>query len=62
MTIDAEIPFTGPCAFCDHPDSRHRLWDAIQDRAKAGETILELAADYDLSAAAIEAIIARGET
>jgi uncharacterized protein (DUF433 family) len=38
------------------------MFDSIQDRAKAGESILELAADYDLSVAAIEAIIARGET
>ncbi len=46
--LDRAFPKQGVCAFCDHQDARHRIIDAIQDRFKAGETVAELATDYDL--------------
>jgi hypothetical protein len=57
--LDRFFPFRGPCGICGGPDARHRLWDAIQDRYGAAESIEELAKDYDLSAEAIEAVLLR---
>ena len=42
-------PFTGPCAFCGHPDSRHRITDAIDERVVAGEASGDVVGDYGLS-------------
>jgi uncharacterized protein (DUF433 family) len=41
-----DAPPSGPCIFCGYPDKRHRMWDMIKQRFKAGESIDELAADY----------------
>ncbi len=38
--------FRGPCAFCGHPDARHRMVDTITERYTAGETVEALAQDY----------------
>ncbi len=40
-------PPSGVCAFCGYPDRRHRLWDMVLSRFKAGETLQDLATDYD---------------
>lgn len=53
------FPFRGPCGMCGGPDARHRLWDCIQDRYGAAESIEELAKDYDLSTEAIETVLLR---
>jgi hypothetical protein len=29
--LDQFYPPCGPCAFCDLPDKRHRLWDSMLD-------------------------------
>ena len=29
--LDQFYPPCGPCAFCDLPDKRHRLWDSMID-------------------------------
>jgi uncharacterized protein (DUF433 family) len=40
-----------------HADANHRIKDAIRDRAKAGEDIADIAGDYDVSVAAIRAVL-----
>src|SRR5690606_42040108 len=35
--IDNHWPPRGPCAFCGHRDARHRIFDAIKERRRAGE-------------------------
>ena len=37
----------GECALCGYPDAGHRVWDAVADRLRAGETLEEACADYD---------------
>ena len=44
-TLDDYFPPCGPCGICGGPDKRHRLWDAIRDRFRAGETAREIADD-----------------
>ena len=39
----------GPCAFCGHPDARHRLWDAIHSRYLAGDPVADIALEYEVS-------------
>ncbi len=48
MGILAMFDESGPCAFCGHPDARHRVADAVVERVKAGEPIDEVAHDYGL--------------
>lgn len=54
---DKYFPPAGPCAFCGSNDARHRTWDAIMDRHVAGESMKELARDYDLPVAAVRAVL-----
>lgn len=37
------------CAFCGHPDQRHRIVDAIRDRIAAGERTSDVLNDYGWS-------------
>lgn len=37
----------GPCGLCGGPDARHREADAICSRLAAGESEVEVAADYE---------------
>jgi hypothetical protein len=55
----ADLPFVGlgPCAFCDHPDAGHRVRDAIAGRYHAGESLAEIAADYELAPDVVERLI-----
>ena len=46
-----------PCAICGHPDSGHRLVDAILDRYRAGESVEEVADDLRLPAAYVRGVI-----
>ena len=55
--INAAIPYTGPCAICGGPDSRHRLFDAIKSRFTAGESVVELADDYGLGVDVVELLV-----
>jgi len=34
------------CAFCGHPDARHRTIDAIEERIASGERALDVFNDY----------------
>lgn len=36
------------CAFCDHPDARHRVIDAILGQVQAGEDIAVVLDDYEM--------------
>ena len=36
----------GACAFCGHPDARHRVIDAIQERLMAGDDRAETLEDF----------------
>ncbi len=47
----------GPCWFCGHPDSGHRVRDALLDRFEAGESEEELATDYGLTPEQVMALI-----
>ena len=38
------------CAFCGHPDSRHRIVDAIAERVAAGEPQDQVLHDYGWTA------------
>lgn len=37
------------CAFCGHPDRKHRIVDAIEERREAGERFDEVLEDYGLT-------------
>lgn len=56
-SIDRAFPLQGLCVFCGTDDARHRTIDAIADRHKAGESISELAKDYDLPEESIRVAI-----
>ncbi len=36
------------CAFCGHPDHRHRIVDAIDERIAAGDRTVDVLNDYGL--------------
>ena len=46
--IDDYFPPCGPCGICGGPDGRHRLFDAIRDRYRAGESAAAIAEDLDV--------------
>lgn len=45
------------CAFCGHPDSRHRLVDAIVNRHRAGESVEALADDYRMTVTDVRKLV-----
>jgi len=51
--INKYFPFRGGCAFCGHPDARHRIFDAIIERADNNEI---LADDYECPEAVVKMI------
>lgn len=55
--VDAAFPPKGSCAMCGGDDARHRTFECIFERACAGETFAELALDYGVSEAAIDALV-----
>jgi hypothetical protein len=57
-TIDAKWPYCGPCAFCGCADKRHRLFDAMRGRVRAGESRKSVAEDYGCSMDALLAVLA----
>lgn len=50
-------PKCGPCAFSGHPDKRHRVWGAIIERHRAGESTESLAEDFGVPEEAVEAVL-----
>lgn len=60
MNLDTAIgPYAGPCALCGFRDKRHRMFDAIRENHRAGDSIGLLAALYNRSPEAIEWIVSR---
>lgn len=59
--IDRYFPRCGPCAFCGKKDARHRVIDSIRARHAVGETVEELAEDYDISVDAVRAALESGD-
>lgn len=57
--LDTEYPRIGPCGLCGAPgsDQRHRVLDAIAERARAGERLQEVAEDYGVSMDVVMAAI-----
>jgi hypothetical protein len=55
-------PAAGPCAFCGLPDRRHRLLEAVAENVRAGDSILFVAEEYDVTPEAVFAAIALGRT
>ena len=47
--ISEHIPYRGRCAFCGGIDARHRLFEAISERHRAGDSIELLAWDFGVS-------------
>ena len=45
--LDVLVPHRGPCGFCAGPDARHRLFDAIREQVRAGDSIELVADNYD---------------
>ena len=41
-------PFAGECAFCGGPDKRHRMYDAIVECLRGGDSAELVARGYDL--------------
>ena len=35
--LDLLYPYAGECAFCGHPDKRHRLADSMIENVRAGD-------------------------
>lgn len=57
------LPDTGPCCLCGHRyGAKHRTVDAILGRIRAGESVVEVAADYGLDAATLRAAAEGRET
>lgn len=54
---EALYPYAGPCAFCGRPDKRHRMFDAIREAHRAGDSVGLLADGYLLTPAQVEWII-----
>jgi hypothetical protein len=55
--IDHHLPHRGPCGCCGGPDARHRLFDALWEFHQAGDSIEELADEYEYPVEAIAAVI-----
>lgn len=56
--IDQEMPYRGACGMCGSSDARHRVLDAVTERARAGDSLASLAADYNLSVELLERLAA----
>lgn len=56
-------PLGSPCRICGNdPEQRHRVWDALTDRWQAGESLVEVAADYEVTPDDVAAVmVAQGE-
>lgn len=51
--FERAYPFAGPCAFCGFRDRRHRVVDAWAGMHRAGDSLADLAVDYNVSERAV---------
>ena len=56
--LDTLRPFSGPCAFCFHPDQRHRLADSIIENVRAGDPVQMVADIYEVPESTVETLVA----
>lgn len=56
--IDGYFPLQGTCFKCGR-DLRHKIFDVINERFSAGESIAMLAAAYQVPSKAIEMVVGR---
>ena len=54
QAIDAAMPYSGPCAFCDSDDARHRVLDIVAGMVRAGDGPAGVAEDYGLPVELVE--------
>ncbi len=57
VELDASFPPRGPCAACNGPDARHRLFDELLGRWQAGDSLESLAVEYAVTRASIEIVL-----
>ncbi|MGV3564188.1 MAG: hypothetical protein ACO1ON_13000 [Nocardioides sp.] len=55
--VTRHLPERGPCGHCGHRDARHRVLDAVIERWRAGEDLLDIAADHGLPTTVAIAIV-----
>ena len=57
-SLDVFFPRLGPCGLCGTPglDQRHRVIDAMAGRMAAGESVADVAGDYDEPEEAVLAV------
>jgi len=55
--LDKYFPRNGPCMFHRTLYARHRVIDAIKDSREGGDTVTQLALDFQVSRAAILAAL-----
>jgi hypothetical protein len=55
--LDKLGPPRGECAFCGHPDARHRLADAIIENVRAGDAEAFVADIYEVPTEAVAALV-----
>lgn len=58
LTLELVGPYRGECGICGGPDARHRLFDALQEANRAGDSIAFLADVYDFTEEYVAAIVA----
>jgi hypothetical protein len=59
MNLDKHFAPRGACGLCGHPDARHRIYDAMSSRHSAGESVEEIADDYDTTPEVVREVLAR---
>lgn len=55
-------PLHGKCGFCGDADGRHRLFDTMLERHRAGDSAAALAKDFLYPLNAVEALLGWWET
>ena len=59
--FDLDHQYAGPCGMCGASDKRHRMYDAIAGRLKAGDSPSSIVNDMGLSPLYVAAILAKVE-
>lgn len=57
LTLDLVGAYRGPCGLCGCLDARHRIFDAIRSRNRAGDDVGMIADDHGYAEWQVQAII-----